>query len=239
MHYRKKQSLYFYILIIDVLFFVGLAVSLAFWPWSSDLKLILLVLITGLLTFTATFINSYVQYYQTKYQFYMLREGAEKPLSTRVDLFSKSFLQKRTKFGFSEAKSYGDFYISYRYINDKSSRFHRFGALELIIVVLNGALKFDAPSIIERINFIEDDLIYKKEIIQKYYIYTIKETKDLTEEQMSEANMVQFEQQKKRHITAINLYFNKEKQEVYFLHNNDFNPNAYYEYAVTEIKSWL
>lgn len=227
------------ILIIDVLIFVGLMISLAFLPWSSDLKLVLLVLITGLLTFSATFINSYIQYYQTKYQFYMLREGSELPVPTKTDLFSKSFLQKRTKLGFSEPKSYGDFFITYRYINDKTSRFHRFGSLELIVVILNHQFPFDAPQIIEQINRIEDDLIYKKESINKYYIYTIKETKELTEDEISEANMVQFEQQKKKRITAINLYYHKDHKKVYFLHNDAFSPNAYYAYAVSEIKSWL
>lgn len=239
MHYRNKQRFYFIILLIDVFIFIGLGASLAFLPWSSDLKLVALVIIAGLLTFSTAFIYSYVQFYQTKYQYFTLREGAEQPLKTKVDLMSKSFLQKRTREGFSDPKSYGDFYLSYRYKNDKSSRFHRLGALEVIVVILNKNLAFDAPSIIEKINLVEDDLIYKKYVIQKYYIYTIKETDHLTLDQMSEANMVQFEQQKKRHITAINLYVEKEQQAVYFLHNNNFSPNAYYGYAVSQIKSWL
>ncbi|MCK9235941.1 MAG: hypothetical protein WC225_04990 [Acholeplasmataceae bacterium] len=239
MEYRKKQRLYFIILLVNLFLVIGVSVAIFFISKLGSTVWLVFVGLMVYLAFSSLFINSYLYFYQLKHQFYTLRVNAKAPIPIQTDPLGKSFTLKRDKEGYKDLKSYGNFYLQHRYINDKSSRFHRMGALEVIVYITNPKLAFDHPSVIEKINLIEDDITRQRQFIHRYYIYAIKETDALTDEQKSEANMVQFSSAKKRHLTSINLYYIKPEQQAYFLHSDTYAPNAYYQYAVSQIQSWL
>jgi hypothetical protein len=239
MQYRKKQRLYFYLLIFNFFFFIGLSIILLTRGFGPDINMLILLLSSLGLAVSSFFINGFIMFYANRYHHVMLREFAEKPVFSKHELLGKNFALHMNRLGFSQLKNHGDFFTIHRYINDKANRFYRYGALEVIVMIINRDFSFSDPRVIQGINLIEDEYISQKQYINRYYIYNIKDTDTLTDDQRFEANQVQFERFQKKHITTLNLYYVPKEKIVYFLHSKSHSPNAYYSYAVDSIYKWI
>jgi hypothetical protein len=239
MQYRKKQRIYFIVLIVNFFIFIGLALFLLTRGWPSDYNMLILVGASLGLAVSSFFINGFIMFYANRYHHVMLRQLAEKPISTKHELLGKNFAQHMNRLGFSQLKNHGDYFTMHRYINDKNNRFYRYGALEVIVMIINKSFRFDSPTVISGINRIEDEFVREKQYINRYYIYNIKDTDDLTDQEVFEANQVQFEKFQKKHITTLNLYYMPKDKKVYFLHSKKHVPNAYYGHAVDSVYKWV
>ena len=239
MQYRNKQKFYFYLLIFNFFFFIGLTIVLLTRGFGPDINMIILVFASLGLAVSSFFINGFIMFYSNRYHHVMLRELSEKPIISKHELLGKSFSLHMNRLGFSQLKNHGDYFTMHRYINDKTNRFYRYGALEVIVMIINRNFSFNDPRVILGINQIEDEYVSQKRYINRYYVYNIKDTDVLTNEQIFEANHVQFERHQKKHISTINLYYITQEKRVYFLHSKKHSPNAYYAYAVDSIYKWI
>ncbi len=239
MQYRKKQRFYFYLLIFNFFFFIGLSIILLTRGFGPDVNMLILVIASLGLAVSSFFINGFIMFYANRYHHIMLRENAEKPIFCKHELLGKSFAQHMNRLGFSQLKNHGDYFTMHRYINDKTNRFYRYGALEVIVMIINRDFSFSDPRVIQGINHIEDEFVSQKQYINRYYVYNIKDTDDLNDDQIFEANQVQFERFQKRHITTLNLFYLPNEKKTYFLHSKKHTPNAYYQHAVDSIYKWI
>ena len=235
MNYEKRRNVFFYLLLLMLLITIALTIIIWIQSWDFSTKLLVYFLIIIVIAIGSLLLKSYMLFYTRQMHIEKMIETVVPYTSCAYDVFDSDFFIRLQRKGFEIGKNAQQVQVMYRYEKDNDNRFYRYGALEIILLLKDSSIGPTDQRLIKFVNEVEDLHVKQKKYIQKYYIYTFKQTPHMEQSLMSELTQIQFEREQKRQITSIHVYQDKSSQLLYFLHSKTYQPNAYYQFATERI----
>ena len=234
-YYGNKKVMWLLLLwVATFTFILVILLSIIFHMPLIYASLIYFILLIALF-FIVSITRIRVAYYDMYQRYYLLLESANPPLETK-QLFDQKWLDKINKNDFKLSFSSDLFDIYYKISPNISKRSFRHNILETITLIKDSKIDLH-NSLIE----IEYEKIlnanFKKNKINQQIMYQYKMYEEFNKQVKNELDQVIIFKQKKQCLIKINCGILLKLKLVYFLHSNKYYPNAYYKYAISEIKA--
>lgn len=231
-NFTKKKRLYFILTIITVIISVSSILIVAFSP-LGNFKFLIVLILAIIFFFTISHVKYRLDFYIFREQHYRLVNGVEKPYKAKLPLLEKVWIDHLNNFNYSTYTI--DNNISFYYkIEQLEEKRKNSKTLVLLILLHDNKLSFDSSIVVNKINEFELKLRKKEKYRQRVFIH-FKVYNSLNNERLELANDVFWIKQKNEHITSLNVFYFKQDKSVYFLHNKNYYPTRFYEYATKEI----
>lgn len=235
---KKKRIMWLLIFLATVLLYVSsMVLGWLFIPLSTDIKLSIVLVLTIIFIGVFLWFKPRIVYYATVYQWFRLKEGQEP--TKRIDLdISTTLIQTLEEKSFKTIKNTDTLSLSYRYLKSHQLETKR-GSLEAVVYIKDEKITFNDQQIHRIINQIEETLKTEKKRFLNYVIIQFKAVKEITPDLINEANQVAFDKHSAVRVSIINALYQKDTQEIYYLHNKTYSPNFHYTYAISLLESLL
>ncbi len=235
---KQKRTMWFLLFLGSIFLFILIILLMWFLiPIDVEIKLSLVLVLIIVFVFVLFWFKPRIVYYATVYQWLRLKEGSEPIKQINVDL-TTSLVKSLEEKTFKLFKNTDSFSLFYRYLKDYKKITTKRGSLE-IFVIIKDDLPLNHSSIHNTVNMIEETLKKDKKRFLNYVVIQVKLVSSITKELIDEADQVAFDKHGAVRVSIINVLYEQNNKNIYYLHNKSYVPNFHYEYALKLLESFF